>query len=118
MLAYKSSSYYGRSGRVYPTPEDTSCLGICAGSFAAAAVSVSKSLLELIPAAIEAVMIAFRTSMASLTMRDDIVGLDRGHESCWSVVVSGEEQELQRKLDEFSETEVCCSLISSPESLS
>lgn len=114
MVAYMLYSYYGRTGRVYPTPENASCLGICAGSFAAAAVSVSKSLIELIPNAIEAAMVAFRTSMASLTMRDDIVGLDGQRESCWSVVVSGGEQELQRKIDEFSTIEVGDSLIICP----
>ncbi|CAM1511659.1 Fc.00g091720.m01.CDS01 [Cosmosporella sp. VM-42] len=95
-------NYYGRSGRLYPTPQNTYCLGICAGSFAAAAVSSSKSLAELIPAAIEATLIAFRTALSSFIVRNDIVGNDPQQEDSWSVVVSGQEVELQRKIDDFT----------------
>ncbi|KAF7559526.1 hypothetical protein G7046_g4638 [Stylonectria norvegica] len=104
-VSHTCISYYGRSGRVYPTPENTYCIGICAGSFAAAAVSSSQSLVELIPSAIDAVLVAFRTACASFTARNDIIGNDSQKGGCWSVIVAGEEAEFEQKIDDFGTSE-------------
>lgn len=103
-------SHYGRAGRLFPSPDDTYCLGICAGSFAAASISCSRTLVELIPAAIEAAIVAFRTALASFIMRTDIAGNDLKQDSNWSVIVAGEEDQLQSTIDIFAAEEVSDSL--------
>ncbi|KAF7552262.1 hypothetical protein G7Z17_g4428 [Cylindrodendrum hubeiense] len=97
--------YFGRNGRHYPTPQDTYCLGICTGSFAAAAISCSRSLAELISLAIEATVVAFRTSLSSLILKKDIVANEEEISQSWSVVVSGEESSLQQKIRDFVASE-------------
>ncbi|KAH7134406.1 hypothetical protein EDB81DRAFT_903350 [Dactylonectria macrodidyma] len=95
--------YFSRNGRQYPTPQDTYCLGICAGSFAAAAISCSRSLTELIDTAIKAVIVAFRTSLCSL-----IIGNDISNEKTlqtWSAVVSGDTTSLQQKIQDYAFSE-------------
>lgn len=62
--------------------------------------------MELIPAAIEATLVAFRTALASFIMRSDIAGDDLKQDSSWSVIVAGEEDQLQSKIDIFAAEEV------------
>ncbi|KAH7016778.1 polyketide synthase [Ilyonectria destructans] len=97
--------YFGQEGRQYPTPQDTYCLGICTGSFAAAAINCSRSLTELISVAIEAVVVAFRTSLFSLILKNDIVGNQEQTSGSWSVVVAGEESDFQQKIQDFADSE-------------
>ncbi|KAM5347992.1 hypothetical protein ACJ41O_007816 [Fusarium nematophilum] len=98
--------YYGRHGRLYPSPDDTSSIGICAGAFAAAAVSSSRSLSELVTVASETIIFAFRTAFNSFLVKNDIVGNDeQRHGGSWSVVASGQEAEYQQRIDNFSSTE-------------
>lgn len=99
-------SHYGRAGRLFPSSDGTYCLGICAGSFAAASISCSRTLVDLIPAAIEAAIVAFRTALSSFVMRTDIAGDDLKQDSNWSAIVTGEEDQLQSKIDIFAAEEV------------
>ena len=55
--------YYGEGSRPFPSADNTYLVGICTGSFAAAAISTSQTLSELIPAGVEAVLVAFRTGL-------------------------------------------------------
>ena len=81
-------------------------MGICTGSFAAAAISTSQTISELLPAGIEAVLVAFRTGLRSWEARNDIE-----HRSVaspvWSVSVGTQEEQASAILDEFSKAEVC-----------
>ena len=68
--------------------ENPRILGLCTGALAAAAVSCSRSLLELIPMAIHAVVIAFRTGMLVMDVAQRVEpsnGLDRS----WSMTIAG-----------------------------
>ena len=47
----------------YRVPNCSVVVGLCTGTFAAAAVSCSKSITELIPLAIEAVIVSFKTGV-------------------------------------------------------
>ena len=73
----------------YPAPNDTYVLGVCTGSLAAAAVSSSGSLSELLPLAGQSALVAFRLGLCALDLRDrlETSAEDRGRP--WSVVVSG-----------------------------
>jgi noranthrone synthase len=76
------------AGKPYPRPDDSYVLGMCTGSLAAAAVSSSSSLSELLPIAVQTVLIAFRLGLCALDMRDrlEMSAEDRGQP--WSVVIA------------------------------
>ncbi|PQE06757.1 polyketide synthase protein [Rutstroemia sp. NJR-2017a BBW] len=94
--------YYGEGSRPYPTAADSYILGLCTGSFAASAISTSQTLQELIPAAIEAVLVAFRTGLRSLELRNAIE-LSRLTESqSWSTIFSAKEAEAIELIETFS----------------
>ena len=63
-------------------------LGLCTGALAAAAVSCSRSILELLPMAVDAVTVAFRTGMLVTDVAQRIEPSDASDRS-WSTIVSG-----------------------------
>ncbi|PYH29218.1 type I polyketide synthase [Aspergillus neoniger CBS 115656] len=79
--------HYGQAGRTYPAPESTFLIGACTGAFSAAAVATSQTLAELVPAAVEAVTVAFRTALQSLILRNDLELNIDGSQKSWSAIV-------------------------------
>lgn len=73
----------------YPAPNETYVLGVCTGSLAAAAVSCSSSLSELLPLAVQTALVAFRLGLCALDMRDRLESSAEDRGRPWSVVVSG-----------------------------
>ena len=63
-------------------------LGVCTGALAAAAVSCSRSVLELVPMAVDAVAVAFRTGMHVMDVAQRIEPSDASDQS-WSIIISG-----------------------------
>ena len=63
-------------------------LGLCTGALAAAAVSCSRRTLELIPMAVDAVIIAFRTGMHVVDVAQRVESSDASDRS-WSIVIPG-----------------------------
>ena len=49
----------------FPTAQDSQLLGFCTGAFAAAAISSSQDLVQLIPAAVHATVISLHTGLRS-----------------------------------------------------
>lgn len=100
------TSYYGTGSRLYPAASNSYIISLCAGSFAAAAISTSQTLSELLPAAIEAVLTAFRAGLCSMNMRRniDIEALDAN--PSWSLVVGMDAESASVNLDSFSATNV------------
>jgi hypothetical protein len=91
-------AYENRPDEPYPNSNDI-IIGVCLGELSATAVSQSKSLLELIPLAVQVVRVAFKVGMLSSTVGN---GLERRAEpaGCWSATISREcglddEAELQ-----------------------
>ena len=82
-------------------------MGICTGSFAAAAISTSQTVSELIPAGVEAVLVAFRTGLRSLELRNEIERSIPEISSSWSVVISAQEEKAIQIIEEFSSAKVC-----------
>ncbi|KAL9126698.1 MAG: hypothetical protein Q9217_004295 [Psora testacea] len=94
--------YYGEASRTYPLAAETHISGLCTGLLAAAAISSSRAIADLLPAAIEAVLIAFRTGLRTMEVRDRICQRSATSPN-WSVVVSGlEEKTAVSALKEFS----------------
>ncbi|KAJ0114474.1 hypothetical protein J7T55_004717 [Diaporthe amygdali] len=80
---------YGRGGEPYPSAQTTCVVGPCAGGFAAAAICSSQTLTELIPAAVESVLAAFRTAHLAYMVGQDLSSpQDSSLNKAWSAVVS------------------------------
>ena len=67
---------------------NTRVLGLCTGALAAAAISCSRDTLELIPLAVDAVVVAFRTGKRVTDVAKGIEPLDASHSS-WSTIIAG-----------------------------
>lgn len=100
--------YYGEGSRPYPNATNSYILGLCTGSFAASAICTSQTLTELVPAGIEAVIVAFRTGLRSLELRNAIEGSNLGDSRSWSVIASAREVEAAEMIESFSSTKVRC----------
>lgn len=98
---------YEDVGKPYPRPDDSYVLGLCTGSLAAAAVSSSSSLSELLPIAVQTVLIAFRLGLCALDMRDRLEMWTKDRGQPWSVVISDlEPQSAVAAIKEFCKANV------------
>lgn len=94
-------------GKPYPRTDDSYVLGLCTGSLAAAAISSSSSLSELLPIAVQTVLIAFRLGLCALDMRDRLEMWTKDRGQPWSVVISDlEPQSAVAVIKEFCEANV------------
>jgi naphtho-gamma-pyrone polyketide synthase len=103
--------YFAEGSRPFPSAANSYLVGLCTGSFAAAAISTSQTISELVPAAIEAVLTAFRTGLCSLELRNDIESPVHDISRSWSAVVSAEEAQAAECIQTFSSANVslsCC----------
>jgi len=106
MILTTMPRYFGEGSRPFPSAANSYLVGLCTGSFAAAAISTSRTISELIPAAIEAVLAAFRTGLCSLELRNDIESPVRDISRSWSAVVSAEEAQAAELIHTFSSANV------------
>ncbi len=81
-------------------------VGLCTGSLAAAAISASRSVFELVPAAIEAVLVAFRTGLRSVEVRQDIEPDVQIISSSWSMILAIQEEQASLALREHAKATV------------
>lgn len=99
------NSYYGDLGHAYPSVNESFIIGLCTGQLAAAAVSSSRTVGELIPVAIETVVLALRLGVCVLKIQE-LVESNKSVSS-WSVLVSGiREQEAQELIQKYAEKNV------------
>lgn len=99
-------SQFGTPEESYPSPEHTYLLGLCTGSFAAAAISSSRSIADLIPAGVEAVIHAFRTGLHSFRLRRDLDLSQSSTRKSWSAVVALPEQKAVDLIEEHAAKKV------------
>jgi len=100
-------SQHGKSGRAYPQPSNTYLLGLCTGALAAAAVSSCKTLSELLPVAVQAVVVAFRLGLLVVEVGKRI---DPQSSSTWSLIFPGlSPSAVAVALKDFSEAKVSLS---------
>lgn len=90
-------SYY--HNKDFSSAGNTAVLGVCAGSFAASAVTASKSIPDLVAVGVEASRAAFNTALISFLRRNDI---SRTEHKSWSALVSRKKpvEELLRSFQE------------------
>ncbi|KAL6716883.1 hypothetical protein ACLMJK_004795 [Lecanora helva] len=94
--------YYGEGSRPFPKASNSYLVGVCTGAFAAAAISTSQTLSELVPAGIEAAIAAFRTGLRSLELGRDIEGDSAETPQSWSGVVSLKESQAKELIESFA----------------
>lgn len=99
-------SHYGDRGEIYPLASDSYIVGLCTGLLASAAISSSRTMGELIPAAVETVTVALRVGLFVQKTRD-LIDCNQGKTQSWSMVISGsDEKETDALLNEFSRQKV------------
>lgn len=94
--------YHEQGAHAYPSAENAAVLGLCNGSLAAAAISCSSTVVDLIPAAIEVVLIAFRAGLRVIGLRDDLEQKVGKMSPNWSVLVGMQESQAAEELKIFS----------------
>ncbi|XXG97472.1 hypothetical protein Hte_003774 [Hypoxylon texense] len=85
---YQLGVFISRADPQYPSAENARVLGLCTGALAATAVSCSRSTLDLVPVAVDAVVAAFRTGMLVTSVKRRVEHSQDADQS-WSMVVSG-----------------------------
>ena len=86
---------------------DARLAGLCTGLIAASAVASADSLTALIPLAVEAVRIAFRTG-AHVGQVAQQLECETGQKS-WSTIVAADAKAVEAALSEFHGERVCAS---------
>ncbi|PYI09332.1 ketoacyl-synt-domain-containing protein [Aspergillus sclerotiicarbonarius CBS 121057] len=94
--------HFGQGARAYPAPENTYLVGACTGAFAVAAIATSQTLAELVPAAVEAVIVAFRTALRSMVLRTDLDPWVDGKQKAWSAILGTGEDEAESAIEKFN----------------
>ncbi|OJJ48520.1 hypothetical protein ASPZODRAFT_150731 [Penicilliopsis zonata CBS 506.65] len=97
-------NYYGDLGHPYPASSDSHAIGLCTGLLAAAAVSSCKTVGELVPVAVQTVVLALRLGLCVLKVRD-LVDPSKSGPPTWSVLVSGiHEADAVELIQDYSAT--------------
>ncbi|KAL4816998.1 putative sterigmatocystin biosynthesis polyketide synthase [Aspergillus spinulosporus] len=86
----------------YPHANDSYVLGVCTGSLAAAAISCSTSLSELLPIAVQTVLVAFRLGLWAQKVRDNLEISEYNQTRHWSAVCQVPPEEAAVAIDKFS----------------
>ena len=84
----KLNNLYSQVDPQHYCGDNARILGLCTGALAAAAVSCSCSTLELIPRAVDAVIVAFRTGMHVTDVAQRVEPSDASDRS-WSIIIPG-----------------------------
>ncbi|KAF4989099.1 hypothetical protein FGRMN_9341 [Fusarium graminum] len=102
--------FYDQNDRTFPTENDR-MIGLCIGSLAAAAVSCSRSLSELVSASVDAVRVALHVGLRVLRTAS-LFDTSNKPSATWSVIVPEivlPRSSAQDTLDSFV-TEMACAL--------
>ena len=71
---------------------------------------MSSTLFELIPAGVEAVLVAFRTGLRSLELRNDIERPVSGTSCSWSAVVAAQGAQATKFIETIGQKKVTSSM--------
>ncbi|KAL4751925.1 hypothetical protein BDW72DRAFT_192435 [Aspergillus terricola var. indicus] len=86
--------HYEEPGQQYPSSKSTYLIGLCTGSLAAAAISSSSSLSELLPAAVHTVQVALRLGLLAIDVRDRIEPPEADGVQQWSTLFFGLDEKV------------------------
>ncbi|KAL9612230.1 MAG: hypothetical protein Q9167_003179, partial [Letrouitia subvulpina] len=106
-LRETEGSYFTEDSRPFPSLVDTYVIGLCTGGFAAAAVSCSQNLPDLVTKGVQAVLAAFRTALRSLIVGHSLSsrGQSTQPDQSWSVAISAQgDVDIDQMLSEYETT--------------
>ncbi|KAJ5575635.1 hypothetical protein N7535_002561 [Penicillium sp. DV-2018c] len=94
--------YYGDLGHAYPSADENYIIGLCTGQLAAAAVSSSKTVGELISVGVHTVVLSLRLGMC-VSKVQELIEPSKSAASSWSVLVSGmREPEAHELIEQYA----------------
>lgn len=97
---------HSEGGLEYPNTCDTHLVGLCTGAFAAASVGCARSLVELVPVAVQSIIVAFRTGLYAGKIANSIEPTATASRE-WSMLVPGmDSQVVEDALQQFAATKV------------
>ncbi|KZF26353.1 polyketide synthase [Xylona heveae TC161] len=101
-LAYFISQH---GDKAYPVASETYMIGLCTGTLAAAAISSCRTLSELLLAAVQTVVVAFRAGLCTVDLRNRIEPSITEARS-WSMVVPGiKSDQASQAIKDFCESQ-------------
>ncbi|KAJ6199961.1 hypothetical protein J3E72DRAFT_186462 [Bipolaris maydis] len=87
---YQLGVFISKAEHDYPSLENSRILGLCTGTLAAAAVSCSRSTLDLVPLGVAAVVTAFKTGIHVTNVAQRVEPSQEGQtDRSWSMLVGG-----------------------------
>ena len=90
---YQLGVFISQADLEYPRSDNARILGLCTGTLAAAAVSCSRSTLDLIPLAVAAVVAAFKTGMHVTDVAQRVEPSQEARtDQSWSMLVAGSDK--------------------------
>lgn len=99
--------YFTEGSRSFPPPPNTYVIGPCTGGFAAAALSCSKTLPDLVSNGVAAVLAAFRTALKSFLVGRSLSSRSLQHNKSWSVALSPQgDVDFQIILEDYKKNKV------------
>ena len=99
--------YFEQHPDEYPVPgDDNLVVGFGLGQLSASAVSCSKTLVDLIEPAVEAVRLAFHAGALVRRVSADPQPIGTSQER-WSMKIAGTTEEVESQLQAFHEQQVC-----------
>jgi hypothetical protein len=101
--------YFAEESRPYPPPANTYVVGPCTGGFAAAAVSCSQTLPDLVSNGVEAALAAFRTALRSFLVGQSLSSRVQSKQpnKSWSAALSAQgDIDLELMLNDYKNTKV------------
>lgn len=100
-IALISTRYYCENPTQLPNPSDTRVIGLCTGLLAASAVACAKSLSDLLPLAIEAVRLSFRTGTVVGNTKDVLEPASMSQDSWSTIVANTNEMAAEETLEDW-----------------
>lgn len=79
------ANYYSQNEN-YPSAETSRTVGICTGTLAAAVLSCSRNMHDLVSLAIDAVTVAFRTGLVVIEAANRVSAVQESDQS-WSMIL-------------------------------
>lgn len=98
-------SHFGEGSRIYPVPVDSIAAGACIGLLAAAAISSAQTVIDLLPPAVEAVLVAFHTGLRTMETRDYVERAPSTANWCM-VVAAPDEHMVSAAIEDYARAKV------------
>ncbi|KAG4026289.1 hypothetical protein MFRU_042g00180 [Monilinia fructicola] len=93
--------YYEKEYGDLTSPSETCLVGLCTGLFAAAAIASSRSVSQLIPIAIQVVLMAFRAGLHVAAVAESLNNSSKSTESWTYIIPAAQESEVSSILCKF-----------------